>query len=366
MNAGARSSVPARLDSLTSLRWFAATLVFVSHARELLLPKGTWFDRLAPQGNVGVSFFFILSGFVLVWAARPDTPATVFYGRRIARIYPAYAVVALVSVPLIYLFGEMHSPLHLVQAFLPLTLLQAWVPHYRITYSGNGVSWSLSCEAFFYLVFPFLVGPITRASRRTRFRLIVVMAAVPWVLALASRATEDQSARYLLIYTNPAARLPEFVIGMALAAMLRKGLRLPWLKVWHGVALVSVTYVIAGWAPLYLRSIPITVVPFALLIFAAAQADVLGATPRLLRTPLLLKLGAWSYCFYLVHQMVLRALAQIDGITTTQGIAVSVGAYVGGALLAGVVYTFVEHPAERRLRIVADRLGSRRQAVPAA
>lgn len=62
----------ARLHSLTGLRFVAAFLVFVAHSAESFRAGDTT-DLRAPWrflflGGVGVSFFFVLSGFVLTWS----------------------------------------------------------------------------------------------------------------------------------------------------------------------------------------------------------------------------------------------------------------------------------------------------------
>lgn len=360
------ASVPAgRLPSLTSLRWLAASLVFVSHARELLILRGSWFDRISEQGSSGVSFFFILSGFVLVWSAQSSTTARLFYLRRFARVYPAYFVVAVVAVPVIYLIGEIDSPAHLVQAVLPVSLLQAWFPHYRVVYSGNGVSWSLSCEAFFYLLFPLIVVPIVNATHRTRTVLLVACLAVPFVLGAALSPTEEQGWRYLVLYANPVVRTAEFAAGVVMGTMLRSGVRVRWLGVGPALGVVVAAYVAAGWTPLAYRTIAVTAIPFALLLFAAAQADAEGRTPRLLAAPWLITLGTWSYAFYLVHQLVIRIASDIID-PPDQGYGVralaAVLTYVISIALSGLLYRFVEHPAERRIR----ELGTARLRAAAA
>ena len=83
------------LPRLTGLRWYAALLVFLYHA-ETFVP----IRLLRPFnfGTVGVTFFFVLSGFVLTWSTRPDLPASTFYRRRFARIYPSYFVMFLLTV----------------------------------------------------------------------------------------------------------------------------------------------------------------------------------------------------------------------------------------------------------------------------
>lgn len=58
-----------RLDSLTSLRWWAALAVFFFHVRNIVPLPGV-VGELARYGNFGVAFFFILSGFVLTWSWR--------------------------------------------------------------------------------------------------------------------------------------------------------------------------------------------------------------------------------------------------------------------------------------------------------
>jgi peptidoglycan/LPS O-acetylase OafA/YrhL len=68
-----------KLPSLTGLRWVAAMLVFGFHVGTMHVIAEPDYQaavsRLFTLGLSGVQFFFTLSGFVLVWSARPgDTP----------------------------------------------------------------------------------------------------------------------------------------------------------------------------------------------------------------------------------------------------------------------------------------------------
>lgn len=75
----------ARLDSLTGLRIFAAAMVFARHVSgrgDLDNSEGTL--NLLSSGLVGVSFFYIVSGFVLTWTARPGDRPREFHQRRFA------------------------------------------------------------------------------------------------------------------------------------------------------------------------------------------------------------------------------------------------------------------------------------------
>lgn len=148
-----------RLPSLTGLRFWAAVFVVFYHlARDVerlaILGDLAWF------GRTGVTFFFVLSGFVLTWTYL-DSPvrATVFWWRRFARIWPVLALSTVPTFMLVYVVTNEVSAWHV---FSMLTLAQAWRPEWL---GGANGAWSLSNEAF-YLVFPLLLAMIrTNAGR---------------------------------------------------------------------------------------------------------------------------------------------------------------------------------------------------------
>ncbi len=130
------------------------------------------------MGFMGVSFFFVLSGFVLVYtyAGRPlNLPK--FLRARFARIYPAYAFSLIVTAPFFFEAVKIKAASLALVSTLVVTLLQAWFPQAALAW--NKVAWSLSTEAFFYLVFPFALFYF---ERRKRSHLLPFIAAV-----LASR-----------------------------------------------------------------------------------------------------------------------------------------------------------------------------------
>src|SRR4051812_40535867 len=89
------------LPSLTGLRWFAALAVFFHHSAFAWNWNQTvtaGYSELARPGSTGVTFFYMLSGFVLAWSPPDrDTPRP-FYRRRFARIAPAYWVATLIAI----------------------------------------------------------------------------------------------------------------------------------------------------------------------------------------------------------------------------------------------------------------------------
>ncbi|MEU5943649.1 acyltransferase [Micromonospora sp. NPDC047548] len=139
------------------MRWWAALGVFVYHAVTLpgifALSASTKSIQfiLAPAGSLGVSFLFVLSGFVLTWSARPKDTAVSFWRRRAVRIYPNHWAGLLLAVGVMVLVND-YTQLHdVVRVAL---LVQTWTPSFLVATGVSGVSWTLACEMFFYLCFP--------------------------------------------------------------------------------------------------------------------------------------------------------------------------------------------------------------------
>src|SRR3954466_6362913 len=207
-----------QLRSLTGLRWLAALLVFAYHVHVIRYFRdgaaGTAVDWLFGAGVTGVSFFFVLSGFVLARAARDGDRPQRFWLRRIARIYPVHVVCALAALLLLWV----QSPQLLPKAdalLANLFLVHAWILDSRFDQSLDPVSWSLACEAFFYALFPLIFALLRRAGDRTMWTVAAGATAVVFIVPffLSGHA----------MHVFPLARLGEFVLGVALACLVRAG-----------------------------------------------------------------------------------------------------------------------------------------------
>ena len=210
-----------RLDSLTGMRFVAVVLVFCSHVAFLLFePRFSWISKTFDAGPVGVSFFFILSGFVLTWSARPQDDSRSFYRRRLARIGPNHLVAWLLALGVLLLEG---ATLGFRGGFASLFLVQAWVPSEPIFYAANSVTWSLSCEIAFYAAFPVLLPAMGHAPSASRKRWIVLLLLANVGIALFGQWTLEGEAQLWFIYILPATRALEFAIGMLVAFEVREG-----------------------------------------------------------------------------------------------------------------------------------------------
>ena len=350
---------PPRLGTLTGLRFFAALAVVCCHVGAQFTDRES-LTVLAGYGYVGVSFFFMLSGFVLTWSASDGT-ARRFLWMRFCRVWPLQFVMTVVAFTVLAAEEKVTGPLgHLAQVLL----LQAWSPRQGVYFGGNGVSWSLSCEMFFYLTFPLVIGPLSRL----RARGLAVTAAVTVVaLAVAPPIANDLHVpgelTYWLFFVFPPYRFGEFLLGMVLARALTLGLRvarpgLCTLIATGGLALVLwrlTTFTVRTGSAVARPFVALLALPlFALLLTAAATSD-LDGTRTGLNWWLPLRLGEWSFALYLVHKPLFLLTSTWGWWPSSGGLA---GALDGAAFvtlavaLAAALHYLTERPIERWLRRV--------------
>jgi len=380
-----------QLRALTGLRYLAALGVFLDHFW-LRTRFGTYttteslVGRVASRGSVGVQLFFVLSGFVLAYAAGGPMPPTAsarreFWVARFARIYPAYLLALAAAVPELFMnidhyvskFGP-RAGMRLVGAAsaLVLTLLQSWVP--PVANFWNGPGWTLSVEAFFYAAFPLLVSP---RSMRLLTRIPMVPSVLLWwsvgiaaplaLLALRGGALPE-SERYFLHYL-PVLNLPWFIIGIVMAARFletdrqsERVQRSADTLVWIGIGSVLATLALPSGRSTDVIVYYAVVPAFALLIYALALAR--GLVARLLGTPAMVLLGDSSYAFYLLHLPLTYACTMAFGLHVTiytphEDFGLSIGQTATALLVTTLVSILVHRYYERPLRDLIR--GSHRQ-----
>ena len=366
-----------RLHSLTGLRWWAAFAVFLFHMRNLAPLPGA--NGIVEFGNYGVTFFFILSGFVLTWSARSTTTIPTFYVNRFARIWPAAFVTLLLAIPVFYSFDPDPSqpfvkPFDLAILALSIPLIQGWWRDPVILFSGNPAAWTLTSEFFFYALHPF----INRVLGFLRLGGTLVLTAVVVLLAFGHRALASYWPEYVLDQLPlPILRLNEFVLGMLVAHAIRLGwaIRIPaWLPLAGIAGIVALDWLAgfallpARFADLFSRFQPeLVLVLLTVAIASIAGADLAGKRSLFASRPIV-TLGEWSFAFYLVHATVIYGLILVFGAQPAawSGIVWYVPAFILSLALAGAVHLWVEKPLERRIRRAWALRQARHATQPAA
>jgi peptidoglycan/LPS O-acetylase OafA/YrhL len=345
---GARRS---RLDSLTGLRFLAALAVFANHAGDVFMGASDAYGAEALQrgGRVGVSFFFILSGFVLTWSGSGDVGARLFYRRRIARVVPNHLATWLTAMVL-GITGLAAVDTELPGAAFSFLLLQSWHPSGDVHFAVNSVSWSISSEMFFYATFPFLLPLVTLIPTRARVAVCGAVAAAIVLAAVLTEAFVPGRAMWLL-YIFPPARLGEFLLGIVVALLVIDG-RWPDIGLRAAAIFSAVAWLSLPLVPVALHFVGVTVVPFAFLIAAVARRDAEGSGTWL-RHRALVRLGVWSYAFYLVHELVLRTADHhlpLAALAPPAALAAAAVLLVAAVAASAALFATVERPVERRVR----------------
>jgi len=358
-----------RLPAVTSLRFFAAFHVALFHMNEMgVLTGPAWLKAFAGIGYVGVSFFFVLSGFILVYTyAGREISLRNYFQSRFARIYPAYLFSLVLTFPFFY-FGalKMQVPFfafasqHFVlSSVLVLLLLQSWIPAAALAW--NPVAWSLSVEAFFYLVFPFALPKYAKLSRTALWALIPAC----WLAGLAVSAgylmlrpagmpyvnSNDWSSSVQFVKFFPLVRLPEFLMGMACGFLFLRSERNPK----HGLPLAALGLLGVAATTAASRFVPYLVVhtalggpAFAAVVYGIALQPSWAAW---MNNRALVLFGNGSYSFYLLHSIFVWPF--FHNMRTqelrNQGF-IGIGIWLVMMLtISSFVYKFIEEPARRKL-----------------
>ena len=219
---------PRQLKPLTSLRFFAAAMIVFFHSRGQFGIAHNW-DSLSQ----GVSFFFVLSGFILTYvypSLKDRAQIHRFWIARFARIWPAHITATLLV--LLLLPSPAWNPFMLHRPWLAgiadVLMLQAWIPYMAYFFSLNGPSWSISVEASFYLFFPFLIQKLERSWKRKLLlafgMLMAILVLCKWqgLPIILPPYTQTSVTATALTYINPLGRMFEFVLGMCLCLFWKR------------------------------------------------------------------------------------------------------------------------------------------------
>ncbi len=335
-----QSAVPSaeRIAELDGLRAIAVLLVVAWHYLDTF--SSPWLTPFR-LGWTGVDLFFVLSGFliggILLDNRSRRSYFKPFYGRRIHRIFPLYYL-------WVVLVLALHMPAdapHWSYVVFVQNLFIGTHPTWDSVWIGH--TWSLAIEEQFYLLAPLLI----------RF---VPARALPWlaaaVLAGAPVCRLLMPARWpLAADLITPGRADTLVFGVVAAALVRHSPSLGWLRrhyrmTWMGTALMGLPMLylllhfrsIAGMPSLWYSAIAIAYT--CLLLCCVVNPGPLVS--RLLRTPVLQKIGALSFAIYIFHLPLFtavqnmtasRLLGCLVGSAATLALAQFSGDYFEGPLL---------------------------------
>lgn len=369
----AKISAPAtRLDyfpSLTGIRAVASIMVYLAHFDPFVAPSfGKYIPAYVSQFHVGVTLFFVLSGFLICYRYEPGFQQGTLASRnyfvsRVAKIYPMYLLVT------IWAFLPVVSK----QFFRPgvfllnISFLRGFSDHYLFT--GDPSGWSLTVEELFYVLFPLMVFYSRKIPYPlqaiffllTGFLLTLVFSHVPFRGFWGSYS-------FLFEYTF-FGRCFEFYTGVLLARHVRKKARerplkstgllrpgaIPWRTI-AGTGWIALGIGLMAFnACLNAKIDPVRFLAFETLLnnFLLPPGIALlfygliferSWWQRLLATPLFGILGKSSYVFYLIH-VPLFGLFYFGWFGQKP-----LPTFIAMEVLAWLLYAVIEHPLNGLIR----------------
>ncbi len=349
------------IKPLTSLRFFFALMVFASHfcffqSTDPLFNSA--FKGIFSEGHLGVSFFFILSGFILSLNYKNrlisgEVSEKEFWVARVARIYPLHFFTLILSLPLFYSDFFQHAASSAAKFVANMLLLQSFIPVRDVYFSFNIPSWSISNEMFFYLLFPLIIGIYNRyrnAARISTFLLLLI----PVGILICPHNYEHR-----FFYVNPFYRLSDFVIGILLFNVY-EGEKLKSLFRTKRLAtmaeILAVMVFIAFFA--FHSAIPVGYryscyywIPMIAIVFTFSfQA---GYLSDFISKQLFVFLGEISYSFYLLHFLAIKYIIAINSkFSLVSNVYLLIGIVLACTLVGSYLsYRYIELPFNRLVKL---------------
>ena len=377
-------------DGLDGLRALAAALIVVHHAgfSSGLTFRNDFLGQFFSRMDIGVSIFFVLSGFLLYrpYVEKQFDEKTVddtksFWLKRLVRIYPAYwlALIVILWSGAVEVFGANGMT-------LSLSLTQIYHPTHAL--SGISQSWSLATELGFYLILPLLAAfgrKLTRGksiNQQTSYLLLMCAAlsisSFIFRAIMASLASSDLSWWGATANLWTPSYLDTFSAGMALAVIsvwaekekrvadfIKPFVRCGWW--WWLSAIILFWFVstqlglrsqweVGLWHKNFeretVRQVLYWIIGTCLLVPLIFSKESRSFGLRFLSSKAMVYLGTISYGIYLWHQGFLTWAHQWFDWPELSGNFLSLLAlsFIGSSLVAGLSYKFLEKPLNTLLR----------------
>jgi exopolysaccharide production protein ExoZ len=354
--AGALKLPRGRIELVEVARGLAAlAVVFVHGASGMSLPQYSGripFSNIFGLGFMGVDFFFVLSGFIILYVHFNDidrpTQAKRYVWRRLVRIFPTYWII----------FALFLAFNLLVQRDKVQITGLLWFPQEMLLLKSHlwlGVAWTLQHEMLFYTLFILLI-------LNRRLGVFAIAGWMAMIIALKFIAPHYHDYVRVTIETTTVRSLDrilfhpqnlDFLYGMIIAFCLR---RTPHFIGYLGLAFAAVFVACAPlvqWPDVDMNSY--WRYPWAGLGFASLLCAILFMSARVPRVPAFLTfLGTISYSLYLSHLMpistVLAALSRLGWYQQIPEALIFTLAVASAILFASLCYRYLEKPLMQRLQ----------------
>jgi len=320
-----------KLNSLQALRAIAFLGIFIWHCGIDIGNTGAW----------GVSVFFVLSGFLMIYNYMPKGTedfeklrlvkwniydSVCFSIRKILKLWPVHLLMLILLV-ILSAHGLLNETFDIMiwikwsgNLLLDIFLLQSWVPIESVYYSFNGVAWFLSVSVFLYSIFPLILKRISVYQKVVDgiyaiLLILIIQVIVAWMTTYISVDISKW-----VTYICPLYRAGDFIIGCNLGYIfLKKQNAIQSGKIWTLAEVFVIGIVLLQFlAAIKLEEHNVIWLRYTLVFTLGSMGLVYlfainqGFVSKFLTNKLLLYIGNISGEAFLIHQII---IGQVVGRT---------------------------------------------------
>jgi exopolysaccharide production protein ExoZ len=329
--------------TVQALRAVAAAAVVFHHTLSMLTHNAGYDFPAFTNGSAGVDLFFVISGFVMIYAHANDFGQrgafASFTRRRLIRVAPLYWIATTITVVMLLIAPRMFATIsfdyrNVICSYFFILSSNSLGDVGTVTQTG----WTLCFEAYFYLIF----GILLMLPRR----YFLVAACFIFGTGLMIGLLDLPIAPWASVATRPLTL--EFIFGAIIALLFMRGFSLhSWIAVGCmvlGAAVIILRVPGSDWARIATWGLS-----SGLILAGALSLERLD--PRIPR--LMLALGASSYSLYLAHPFVMAAFGKAWAILRLSSIPPIVPGVIAFCLALAVghgVFLVVEKPLTEWLK----------------
>lgn len=320
-----------KIESLQALRAIAFIGVFLLHALRafvyldpVLYKTGFVFSYAC----LGVSIFFVLSGFLMMYKHKNDKDDLSIKNniknaiKRIKSLYPLHIITMILGTIIIffrgyYSFSNLDSIKELIYVlFLNITLLQSWIPDTLINTSLNGVAWYLSVSVFLYFMFPYIKKFIKYKNNITLgiISIIWLLLEIVSCYLMIKVYGVDSKVYNWFMYCFPLFRLGDFFMGCSLervySSIDKEKISTTKATIYEIITIILIALVFIYYRMDHTRTIFKAInnmttiyIPVSLLLVLLFAINK-GLITKLLNNKLLIYIGNISSYLFLIHYVV--------------------------------------------------------------
>ena len=380
------------LNNLTPMRGIAALLTVIYHV-DLMIGNGG--DMLVKRSHtmllsrmyLMVDFFFILSGFIMFYVYGKMFSSNVnkesfkkFTIARFARVYPLHFFTLGYCIVLFFISERMGIPKNPVlqtennffSIFTNTLLLHSM--NFHNWFNWNHASWSISVEWWAYMLFPFLVAPISKmnSSKKAIIAIMCFMGYLAIAFFIIPIVTIPKEIPFVKIDPSQLSINVAYqygyvrcLCGFILGMIVYQAYHAKWLSnfIANGYILIVLTFIAFISMHFNLPDF-VTIIPFPFILLCGAYGS--NGIDNFFANKFLQRLGDWSFSIYLVHQPLLFTIGSIMSYLNPMdpnkpvsgpppkpemltGWVICIAFLILTLAISFVTYRFIEVPARNRI-----------------